>query len=212
MKKKAEQVFGWHFVPVDANGVAHLNHRIVPRMSLNALDALEYTPYSDFAVYRISAPASVVADVAHGVKDKLDITELTVVAMLGTRKTRHVIVEWAMWCAEQALALVDNPDPRSIAALATVKRWLKGETTQEELDIALAAIKTIRTTETNRTAAYAAYAIYVTLAVANAAYVAYAIRAAFAARAAASPANIGAVRAAQNQQLGKTLLEAMGLA
>src|SRR5690606_30353392 len=44
-----------------------------------------------------------------------------------------VLHEFACLCAEQALALVDTPDPRSVAAIATKRAWLRGEATDDEL-------------------------------------------------------------------------------
>ena len=51
----------------------------------------------------------------------------------------HVLHEFSCRCAEQALALVDNPDPRSIEAIRVKRAWLKGEATDEELSAAWAA-------------------------------------------------------------------------
>jgi hypothetical protein len=42
-------------------------------------------------------------------------------------------------CARSALAMVDNPDPRSIAACNAAERYTNGEATVEELDAARAA-------------------------------------------------------------------------
>ena len=44
-----------------------------------------------------------------------------------------VLHEFACWCAEQALALIPNPDPRSVVAIATKRAWLHGEATGEQL-------------------------------------------------------------------------------
>ena len=44
-----------------------------------------------------------------------------------------VLHECACQCAERALALVDTPDPRSVAAIATKRAWLRGEATDDEL-------------------------------------------------------------------------------
>lgn len=38
-----------------------------------------------------------------------------------------ILHEFACKCAEAALALVTNPDPRSIAAIEAKRKWLKGE-------------------------------------------------------------------------------------
>jgi len=47
-----------------------------------------------------------------------------------------VLHEFACQCAEQALALVENPDPRSVAAVAVKRAWLRGEATDDELTAA----------------------------------------------------------------------------
>ncbi len=44
--------------------------------------------------------------------------------------------EFACRCAEEALKLVKNPDPRSIAAIKAKRKWLKGEISDEELAVA----------------------------------------------------------------------------
>jgi len=49
--------------------------------------------------------------------------------------------EFACRCAERALALIDNPDPRSVAAIATKRAWLRGEATNAELAAAEAAAR-----------------------------------------------------------------------
>jgi hypothetical protein len=52
-----------------------------------------------------------------------------------------VLHEFACRCAESALALIENPDPRSANAIAVKRRWLKGEATDEELVAARAAAR-----------------------------------------------------------------------
>lgn len=47
--------------------------------------------------------------------------------------------EFACRCAEEALKQVENPDPRSVAAIEAKRRWLRGEIGDEELDAARAA-------------------------------------------------------------------------
>ena len=48
---------------------------------------------------------------------------------------------FAVWCARGALALVGNPDPRSIAACDVAERFANGEATQGELTAAWAAAR-----------------------------------------------------------------------
>jgi hypothetical protein len=46
---------------------------------------------------------------------------------------------FAVWCAREALKLIDDPDPRSIAACDVAERYANGEATRDELTIAWAA-------------------------------------------------------------------------
>ena len=44
-----------------------------------------------------------------------------------------ILHEFACRCAERALSRVHNPDPRSISAIETKRKWLRGECTDDEL-------------------------------------------------------------------------------
>ena len=50
-----------------------------------------------------------------------------------------ILHEFACRCAEKALARVENPDPRSVAAIAAKRAWLRGEISDEQLAAAWAA-------------------------------------------------------------------------
>ena len=50
-----------------------------------------------------------------------------------------ILHEFACRCAEEALKLVDNPDPRSVAAIAAKRSWMKGEISGAKLAAASAA-------------------------------------------------------------------------
>jgi hypothetical protein len=52
-----------------------------------------------------------------------------------------ILHEFACRCAENALALIEKPDPRSIAAIEAKRKWLRGEISDEELDAAWAAAR-----------------------------------------------------------------------
>lgn len=43
-----------------------------------------------------------------------------------------ILHEFACRCAEAALAKVENPDPRSLAAIETKRKWLRGEVSDKE--------------------------------------------------------------------------------
>nr|DAE50964.1 MAG TPA: hypothetical protein [Caudoviricetes sp.] len=51
----------------------------------------------------------------------------------------QVLHEFACRCAERAMAHVDHPDPRSIAAIKAKRQWLAGDITDEELTRARSA-------------------------------------------------------------------------
>ena len=50
-----------------------------------------------------------------------------------------ILHEFACRCAERALELVPNPDPRSVEAIEAKRQWLRGEITGDELAAAWAA-------------------------------------------------------------------------
>lgn len=52
-----------------------------------------------------------------------------------------VLHEYACRCAEYALSLIDNPDPRSVAAIEAKRKWLRGEIDDSALAAAKAAAK-----------------------------------------------------------------------
>ena len=52
-----------------------------------------------------------------------------------------ILHEFACDQAEFALSLVDNPDPRSVAAIETKRRWMRGEATDAELAAACEAAR-----------------------------------------------------------------------
>ena len=47
-----------------------------------------------------------------------------------------ILHEFACRCAEYALSFVEGSDPRSIAAIEAKRKWLRGEITDAELDVA----------------------------------------------------------------------------
>ena len=63
-----------------------------------------------------------------------------------------ILHEFACRCAEYALSFVDNPDPRSIAAIEAKRKWLRGEITDKELDAARAAARDAARTAANAAA------------------------------------------------------------
>lgn len=55
---------------------------------------------------------------------------------------------FAVWCARQALKLLENPDPRSVAACDVAERYANGEATEKELQDAAAAARAATYTDT----------------------------------------------------------------
>ena len=52
-----------------------------------------------------------------------------------------ILHEFACRCAEYALSFVESPDPQSIAAIEAKRKWLRGEITDAELDVARVAAR-----------------------------------------------------------------------
>jgi hypothetical protein len=97
--------------------------------SRRVLDALQYAPGS--VCCRVEM-RGIVAD--HG--DKLVATDRRVLWAIDATMILH---EFACRCAEGALALVKHPDPRSAAAIAAKRAWMRGEITDAQLAAARAA-------------------------------------------------------------------------
>jgi len=97
--------------------------------SVRLIDALRYA--SSPVVCRVE----IEGDIVEG-DDKLCGRRRTVLWMLDATRILH---EFACQCTEDALALVEQPDARSVAGIAAKRKWLKGEITDEELDAAWVA-------------------------------------------------------------------------
>ena len=97
--------------------------------SVRLIDAAYYA--SGPIVCRVEIEGDVIES-----EDKLCGRRRTVLWMLDATRLLH---EFACRCAEDALALVAQPDPRSVAAIEAKRAWLRGEITDEELDAASAA-------------------------------------------------------------------------
>jgi hypothetical protein len=140
-------IYGWHFVQADRT-LAHSGepvevgrtYRVEPPLklcerglhgSLRLIDALGYARSS------VLTRCSFSGEIIHG-DDKLVASERTVLWMGDIAPILH---EGACVFAEQALRLIPNPAPRSVAAIAAKRAWLRGEITGEELAAARAAAR-----------------------------------------------------------------------
>ena len=97
--------------------------------SARLIDALRYA--SGPIVCRVEIDG----DVIEG-EDKLCGRRRTVLWMLDATDILH---EFVCQCAEDALALVEQPDARSVAAIEAKRKWLDGKITDKELAVAWAA-------------------------------------------------------------------------
>ena len=159
-----QPVSAWHFLPDDGKmrwgkwrpvrpGVTYVTRKPLVlctsglHASIRAIDALQYAPGA--LVCRVECGGEII----HG-DDKLACSRRRVVWMADATRTLH---EFALWCAERALALV-TPDPRSLEVLRVKRLWLDGQATNTELtaarDAALAAARDAR--DAARDAAWAA--------------------------------------------------------
>ena len=97
--------------------------------SVRLIDALKYA--SGPILCRVQIEGHIIEG-----DEKLCGRRRTVLWMLDATQILH---EFACQCAEDALALIAEPDPRSVAAIAAKRRWLAGEITDNELAAARAA-------------------------------------------------------------------------
>lgn len=105
--------------------------------SISALDAVGVAPGA--IVRRVECVGDVVSE-----PDKLVCTERRVLWTADAAETLH---EFGCWCAERALdseaAAGRTVDPRSRAAIAVRRAWLRGEATDATLDAASAAARDV---------------------------------------------------------------------
>ena len=155
----ADKILAWHFLPDNGElrwgkwrnrkvrpGVTYVHKGPVKlcevglHASVRAIDALQYAPGAIVCRVRCSDR------VEHG-DDKLVCGRRRVLWMADATRTLH---EFAIWCAEQALSKIDNPDPRSLRALEVKRAWLDGKATNEELAAAEDAARDEQNTELER--------------------------------------------------------------
>ena len=101
--------------------------------SVRLIDALKYA--SSPVVCRVE----IEGDIVEG-DDKLCGRRRTVLWMLDATDILH---EFACQCAEDALALVEQPDERSVEAIEAKRKWLNDEITDEELAAAWDAAEAV---------------------------------------------------------------------
>lgn len=193
---------GWHFIRLDRK-LGYGDNRIVKtgrvykvkkdrnlemckyglHASKRLIDALRYAPGP--VVCRVELRGEIEHD-----EDKSVAYERKVLSILDATNILH---EFACRCAEDALKLVKNPDPRSIAAIKAKRDWLKGKITDQELSAARPAAWSAAARSAARSAAWSAAA--------SAAW--------FAARSAGWSAARSAARDKQNRVLTAMVLAAM---
>ena len=139
-------MLAWHFLPEDKR-LGYGDGRLVevgatlecegePELcgngmhgSARLIDAVHYARGP--IVCRVKIEGDVIES-----EDKLCGRRRTVLWMMDATRILH---EFACACAEDALALVEQPDERSVAAIEAKRSWLKGEITDKKLDSAWAA-------------------------------------------------------------------------
>ena len=138
----------WHFITKDRK-LGYSDNRIVKtgrtykckgplvlcenglHGSKHLIDALYYAPGPILCRVELSG------EIIHS--DDKSVARLRTVLRL--RDISTILHEFACQCAEDALALVDKPDDRSIAAIQAKRDWLKGLISDQELAAARAAAR-----------------------------------------------------------------------
>lgn len=100
-------------------------------------DIRDLSPCYDPSRYLTEDWSGTVADILR-IDDCPPQDRIWVVVRLIDAKTARL---FAVWCAREALALVPNPDPRSIAACEVAERYAHGQATDEERRAAWAAAR-----------------------------------------------------------------------
>ena len=88
-------------------------------------------------------------------KNKIDVRECRLTREFTGWNERTARL-FAVWCAREALKLLDNPDPRSVAACDVAERFANGEATNEELAAAWDAAWATARRDAAQAAAWAA--------------------------------------------------------
>lgn len=133
-QKAISHTYAWHFSDGDGRLIAegaiftcdddklvlceygfHASHKL--------LDALYYAPGNTLSF--VACEGRIIESY-----DKLVCSKRTHIYVADIE---HILHEFACWCAEQALTLIDNPDPRSIAAVTAKRQWLAGEIDDKQL-------------------------------------------------------------------------------
>ena len=149
MSKKP--ILGWHFL-ADDKRLGHGDGRVVQLGKWckvkgdvieceNAMhsgrtlrDALQYAAGSRICRVEMTADAR---DKTHD-KGILFARGRRVLWWIDGERLLH---EFACCCAEDALALIDKPDPRSVEAVKVKRQWLRGEATDAKLAAAWVAAR-----------------------------------------------------------------------
>jgi hypothetical protein len=142
-----KKLLAWHFlrddcttgyarIPVKVGQVFTVEGPLVMcehglHASRRLIDALRYAPGG--VIERVELSGNIIER-----EDKFAASRRTCLWMVDATATLH---EFACRCAEDALALVEEPDPRSLEAIRVKRLWLAGKATDSELVAAKSAAK-----------------------------------------------------------------------
>ena len=137
---------GWHFLPEDGRLRWGTREVVVAGKTCAATGPLKMCENGMHASRRLIdaldyAPGPIVCRV-NLLGERLDQDDKSVARsrrVLWMLDATNLLHEFACQCAEDSLALVENPDPRSVKAIAVKRAWLRGEATDEDLAAARAA-------------------------------------------------------------------------
>jgi hypothetical protein len=143
-------VRAWHFLPADRctrysrrpvragqTIIVHTRKRPLElcvwglHACVRAIEALSYAPGPIACLVELGG--EIIQD-----KDKVVATRRK---CLGMGDATQVLYTFACDVAERALGRTEDPDPRSLAAVETRRRWLRGEATDAELSAAWSAAR-----------------------------------------------------------------------
>ena len=107
------------------------------QITINDIRKLDPEPCYDPTKYLPEGWSGTLIDILNVTDCPLEDRLWVVTGFLDDRANRL----FAVWCAKEALKLIDNPDPRSVAACDVAERYANGQATDDELAAAWAAAR-----------------------------------------------------------------------
>ena len=134
-----DKIHAWHFLKEgrimrDGEAAPPVGETLIHSGPIGICESGLHASESVFDAMRYAPGAHLCRVECEGIEDshddKIVCRKRTIIAEADVTTELHI---FAIWCAEQALDLIEKPDPRSLEALRVKKLWIEGKATDEEL-------------------------------------------------------------------------------